>query len=550
LFAIIAMLAFPAPAAAEWLPDALPLAVGGELGSPEVVTDSNGRSTVAWQDRNGEADVYRARRVEADGTLGPVFDISDASAGDADELSLDVAPNGEVVAVWTQGLTLATEQIRLRRIGSDGSLGPVQVVSAVDADSPLVEIGASGDGYVVWRRDDGGDTEVEGRATLAGGSLGTARSFTSGLMTNASSPRVAVNPSGQALVIWRQAVEEGVLRASRVLLGGVPEASFPLAGGEHQISSTAVAARPDGGYLVLFSFGIGAPDFEQKVQRRTVPEAGAAAPVGDVSPLADAAVGTVVAVDAGGVATAVWRHRQVNTEPLHLEARRILPGGEVGPPLPPISSGEGSINEELTVGVDAAGNATVLWAWENPLFEVLTRRILADGTLQPPSEQLLAAASADNPREAFQPALGVAPGGAALAALTRSGGGQPDAQVHGFRFLPPPEPSAVEPSNRFRLGKLKRNRRRGTAVIFVHVPGPGRLVLAKNAKVRGATKRAKRAGKVVLRIRPRGKARRKLLRLARRGKVGKVRVRIRVTFTPDGGSPATKARKVRLLKSR
>jgi virginiamycin B lyase len=98
------------------------------------------------------------------------------------------------------------------------------------------------------------------------------------------------------------------------------------------------------------------------------------------------------------------------------------------------------------------------------------------------------------------------------------------------------------PSNHFRLGKVTKNKRRGTAKLKVIVPGAGELELARTRSVRGANKRAEAAGSVTLPVRPRGKARRKL------DETGRARVAVKVTFSPDGGDPATKRTSITLVK--
>jgi CSLREA domain-containing protein len=117
----------------------------------------------------------------------------------------------------------------------------------------------------------------------------------------------------------------------------------------------------------------------------------------------------------------------------------------------------------------------------------------------------------------------------------------------------PPAPSAEAPSNRFRIVKVRKKRRRGIAVVVVRVPGPGRLALRRNGKVRPAAKRAARAGTVRLKVRPRGTARRRLspsrIR-ARNARRARVRVRARITYTPAGGEPRTVTRKLRLVRRR
>jgi hypothetical protein len=98
------------------------------------------------------------------------------------------------------------------------------------------------------------------------------------------------------------------------------------------------------------------------------------------------------------------------------------------------------------------------------------------------------------------------------------------------------------PSNDFSLGKATKNKRRGTAKLKVNVPGAGGVELARTKNVMGANKRAESAGTVTLLVRSRGKARKRLdLR-------GTARVAVKVTFSPDGGDPASERTRLRLVK--
>jgi hypothetical protein len=111
-------------------------------------------------------------------------------------------------------------------------------------------------------------------------------------------------------------------------------------------------------------------------------------------------------------------------------------------------------------------------------------------------------------------------------------------------------PSArAAPSNRFSFGRLKLNRRKGTATLIVNLPGPGTVGLAgkgiaglpAQAKASGAVTAA---GPVKLSIKAKGKARRKLNR------TGKVKVKAMVTYVPTGGTPNTEAKPIKLIKRR
>jgi hypothetical protein len=106
---------------------------------------------------------------------------------------------------------------------------------------------------------------------------------------------------------------------------------------------------------------------------------------------------------------------------------------------------------------------------------------------------------------------------------------------------PPDQGAQQPPSNAFSLGKLKRNRRKGTATIQVRVPGPGRLVLS-GRKLKRFSLILPRAGSFGLRIVPRKGLARRLRRK------GSARVAFKVTFTPDGGSANTKSASRRLLR--
>lgn len=105
-------------------------------------------------------------------------------------------------------------------------------------------------------------------------------------------------------------------------------------------------------------------------------------------------------------------------------------------------------------------------------------------------------------------------------------------------------PSGGCPSNQFAFGGVKKNTRKGTAKLAVEVPGPGEVEVEANKKLKGAGKSAKGEGALKLPIKPKGKAKKQLKRK------GKTKVRADVTYTPSGGEPRTKAKKVALKKKK
>lgn len=99
-------------------------------------------------------------------------------------------------------------------------------------------------------------------------------------------------------------------------------------------------------------------------------------------------------------------------------------------------------------------------------------------------------------------------------------------------------------ADEFGFGKVKRNKRKGTAKLTVLVPRAGNVELARSKKVKGAAKRAEGEGAVKLPVKPKGKAKKKLNRR------GKATIGAAVTYTPDGGTANTKTTSVKLKKRR
>jgi hypothetical protein len=115
---------------------------------------------------------------------------------------------------------------------------------------------------------------------------------------------------------------------------------------------------------------------------------------------------------------------------------------------------------------------------------------------------------------------------------------------------------ALKPSNAFSFGRLKRNTHKGTATLAVRVPGPGTLSLTgrgvrtqRFGGAAAASKTASAAGIVKLLVRAKGAKKRKL------NERGSVKIRVKVTYTPNGtstgdlvGDPNTKTRRIKLIK--
>ncbi len=107
--------------------------------------------------------------------------------------------------------------------------------------------------------------------------------------------------------------------------------------------------------------------------------------------------------------------------------------------------------------------------------------------------------------------------------------------------------SGALPSSRFRFGPRTHDRRDGSARIGLSVPGRGKVLLHWTRRSRGAVAWAQQAGRVRVRVRPRFRASRRMDG-GKPGRVARIRVRARVTYTPMGGEPRTRSARVWLIK--
>jgi NHL repeat len=111
----------------------------------------------------------------------------------------------------------------------------------------------------------------------------------------------------------------------------------------------------------------------------------------------------------------------------------------------------------------------------------------------------------------------------------------------------PDEPIAAPlvklPSSKFHFAGLMKNRSNGFAVLFVRVPGPGRLNL-KGRGFRRLSRTARQATTVQLPVKPKVRLRHFLKQH------GKGRIRVVVTFTPTGGVPRTLEKVIVLRRKR
>ncbi len=163
-----------------------------------VAVDPAGNAHFAWE----QGEVIETARRSADGVLGPVRDVSVAEPGQvAGFPRVAVAPDGDVDFVWSGGL------IRTRRLAADGTFGPVRGVSAPSADGSEhadVAVDPDGNAHIVWEDPVSPPPSqmIRTRRVAADGTLGPIQDLSATSSGEVSGPSLAVDGAGNAHFAW------------------------------------------------------------------------------------------------------------------------------------------------------------------------------------------------------------------------------------------------------------------------------------------------------------------------------------------------------------
>lgn len=187
--------------------------------NPEVVVTPSGMAVVAWRQRNAanQFELFAAGAAAGGAWSAPV--AVQTVAGTLGGLQLAAAPDGSVVAAWSQ--LGGQYQCWSRFFRPDGGWGQGARVD----DGPLpchdvrVATDAAGGAHFAWAQDFGGTSAIWTRSVRAGG-WGPIERLTSG--GEALEPAIAADAVGNTLVAWMQNRGDGnyPAYASRRLAGG------------------------------------------------------------------------------------------------------------------------------------------------------------------------------------------------------------------------------------------------------------------------------------------------------------------------------------------
>jgi hypothetical protein len=199
-------------------------APGLEAHAPEVAIDSHDRATVVWQATASSASGIQSVRIRADGTQGAVRDLS-AAGRVADTPQVAVDSRGRATVVWNV-LDGTRQRIQSRRINVDGTLDPIHNLSPAGRQASGAQVGIDSNdrATVIWQRHDESSTGIQAVRIPPNGAPGTVQDLSVPAAGRIDfEPRLAVDPQGTATVVWR--MFDGMffrIQAVRIRANGSP----------------------------------------------------------------------------------------------------------------------------------------------------------------------------------------------------------------------------------------------------------------------------------------------------------------------------------------
>ena len=521
-----------------------------------------------WRSQAGKYVLQLSRRPPEGGFSAPSTVTEVPQEGSPPEIHLAVNPSGDAAVAWLEENEAEKSVVMVSTIPAGGSPSAPWPVSdgAHDAGPPQVAIDDAGQITVVWN----GYSTAEERPGVIQASKGSGESFSSpedvSEADQAADPQLALDPGGEPTVVWvgfEEKPEEEwedeeipeyfppVVEASTAVGGGF-DPPIELSDSEEPAFTPGLAIGAEGTTVVAWVRESGPSDLI--VQGRARAPGGEFTQAQDLSVEVTEALHPDAAVNRNGVATVVWEGGGTSV----IQASIRPPGGPFGAPLNLSVPGNDALFPE--VAMDDAGDAAVVWRRSNGSNAIVQ---VAGYDANPPELRNLSVPSTGtvgipvsfsvDPFDVWSVSSsgfdfgdgGSAPGSSMSHTYAAPGTYQVTATATDPAGSSTSAGGTISilASNDFRLGKLKRNKRRGTATLAVEVPGPGRLVLSGKG-VKRVSKRAPGAGALKLPIKAAGKSARRLT--AR----GKAKLKLKIEFSPEGGPPASQTRTIILKKAK
>lgn len=172
----------------------------GDARAPQVAVDPQGDAVAVWHQSNGARSDIWANRYTPSGDWGEAERIEGEEEGDALNPQLGVDSHGAALVVWVQ--LDVSPGIWSNRYAPSNGWGTAARIDGDEAREPRIAVERTGDAVAVWKKLDGGGDHIWSSWYSAGSAWGAAAAIDGDAIGAANSPRVSMNPSGDAVAVW------------------------------------------------------------------------------------------------------------------------------------------------------------------------------------------------------------------------------------------------------------------------------------------------------------------------------------------------------------
>ena len=193
------------PGAGWGVPTLLETDDAGDASFPDVAVDKGGNATAVWMQNVSVFSIFSSRFEPGRGWGRPVL-IETDDAGHAFYPFVAADAAGNAIAAWSQ-FDGTRQNIWANRYTQAAGWGTATLLETDNAGSafwPQVAIDAAGDAVAVWYQSDGTRTNIWASRYTAGAGWATAVLLENDDAGGAVDPQVALDPGGNATVVWSQ----------------------------------------------------------------------------------------------------------------------------------------------------------------------------------------------------------------------------------------------------------------------------------------------------------------------------------------------------------
>ncbi len=330
--------------------------------SPKIAIDGSGNAIAVWYQNDGTRNSIYANRYTVGSGWGTEATIESNDTTHAYDPRIAVDSSGNAIAVWYQS-DGTNNSIYANRYSAGSGWGTEALIenNAGDAAYPQVAMDTSGNAMVVWEQ---GGSIYATRNTVGIGWDASATLIESGAGI-AAIPQIAIDGSGNAIAVWQQ--NDGSydsIYANRYVAGsGWGTAVLVESSSTGNAASPQIAADSNGNAMAVWFQSDGTYD-SIYANRYTVGSGWGTAGLIE-SDSAGAASNPQVAIEGSGNALAVWE--QSDGTRINILSNRYTSGSSWGSAELIESDDTGSAGN-AHIAVNSGGHAMAVWEQGNNIL--------------------------------------------------------------------------------------------------------------------------------------------------------------------------------------